>query len=84
MADKRFVYVIQSQHTATQYYVGLTWNVSSRLASHNAGESPHTRKCRPWRLVVAIAFATEERAAAFEKYLKTSAGEVFLKRHWLE
>ena len=83
MAEKRFVYIIQSQNSAAQYYIGLTWNVTSRLASHNAGESPQTRKYRPWRLVVAIAFATAERAAAFEKYLKSGPGYAFLKRHWL-
>ena len=81
MVEKRFVYVIQSHSSATQYYVGLTSNVMTRLASHNAGDSPHTQRYRPWKLVVVMAFATEKRAAAFEKYLKSSAGSAFLKHH---
>jgi predicted GIY-YIG superfamily endonuclease len=83
MVEKRFVYLIQSETRPTQHYVGLTANVVTRLASHNAGESPHTRRYRPWRLVVAMAFTTEQRAAAFQKYLKSGAGAVFLARHLL-
>jgi putative endonuclease len=82
MGEKRFVYVIQSEQAA-QHYVGLTWNVMTRLASHNAGESPYTRKHRPWRLVVAMAFSTEAKAVAFEKFLKSSSGSAFLQRYFL-
>ena len=81
--DKRFLYVIQSERAAAQHYVGVTWNVMTRLASHNAGESPHTRRYRPWRLAVAMAFATEEKALAFQRYLKSAAGDAFLRRHLL-
>lgn len=83
VTEKRFVYVIQSESAATQHYVGLTWNVVTRLAAHNAGESPHTRRYRPWRLVVAMAFSTEQKALAFERYLKSGSGAAFLKRHLL-
>ena len=34
-------------------YVGLTADVSKRLAWHNAGQSPQTSKLKPWTLVVA-------------------------------
>ena len=80
---KRTIYVIQSESAVSQHYVGVTSNVLSRVAAHNAGESPHTRKYRPWRLIVAIEFAIQERAIAFEQYLKSGSGCAFLKRHLL-
>lgn len=83
MSPQHTVYVIQSERFARQHYVGLTSNISTRLAAHNAGESPHTRKYRPWRLVVQMDFSIEERAVAFEKYLKSGSGCAFLKRHIL-
>lgn len=81
VSTKRTVYVIQSDKAVQQHYVGLTSDVPSRLAAHNAGGSPHTRKYRPWRLLVSIEFAFEERAVAFEKYLKSGSGCAFLRRH---
>jgi putative endonuclease len=83
MLAKQTVYVIQSETAAKQHYVGLTSNVVSRVAAHNAGESFHTRRYRPWRLVVAMEFANQERAIAFERYLKSGSGCAFLKRHLL-
>jgi predicted GIY-YIG superfamily endonuclease len=81
--EKRFVYVIRSERQPAQYYVGRTFNVVSRLASHNEGASPRTRGHRPWRLVVAMAFADEQRAAAFEKFLKSSSGAGLVRHHLL-
>jgi predicted GIY-YIG superfamily endonuclease len=83
MGPRRTVYVIQSEARADRHYVGLTSDVAARVASHNRGESPHTRKYLPWRVVVAIAFATESRAVDFEKYLKSGSGAAFLKQHLL-
>lgn len=83
MAPKRTVYIIQSQVAAARFYVGLTANLSTRLAAHNAGESPHTARYRPWNLVVALQFASEERAASFEKYLKSGSGSEFVQRYLL-
>jgi predicted GIY-YIG superfamily endonuclease len=74
---------MQSEASAAQHYVGLTSHLPTRFAAHNAGESPHTSKYRPWRLVVALQFASEERAAHFEKYLKSGPGSAFVKRHLL-
>ena len=79
---KRFVYVLRSLSEPTRPYVGLTSDVSARLGFHNAGLSPHTSKYRPWELVVALEFATEDRAIEFEKYLKTGSGHAFAKRHF--
>ena len=79
---KRFVYVLQSSLDLQQYYVGLTSDPIKRLAAHNAGESPHTARFRPWRPLLTMEFAEEKRASAFERYLKTGSGREFARRHF--
>jgi putative endonuclease len=59
-----------------------TDDLRARLAKHNAGEVPHTSKYRPWRLRTYIAFDDEQRAIAFEKYLKSGSGRAFAKKHF--
>jgi predicted GIY-YIG superfamily endonuclease len=57
--------------------------VQARLKAHNKGDSPHTSKCRPWRLVSYFAFDTEKKALEFERYLKSGSGKAFAnKRLW--
>jgi putative endonuclease len=80
---KHFVYVLQSTVQAERYYSGLTCDVATRLGIHNSGGSQHTAGLRPWRLVVALEFATEASAVAFQKYLKTGSGRAFAKRHFV-
>jgi len=67
---------------ADRHYTGITDDLHDRLRRHNAGEVLHTAKHRPWGLRVAVAFRDRERAAAFEKYLKTHSGRVFSSRHF--
>jgi predicted GIY-YIG superfamily endonuclease len=62
--------------------VGLTSYPKARLAAHNAGESPHTARFRPWRTLVTIEFSDTERARAFERYLKSGSGREFARRHF--
>src|SRR6476469_9840589 len=80
--DKRLVYVLKSATPKARYYIGLTSDVPTRLANHNAGRCPHTARYRPWRLHVTIELPDEERAIAFERYLKTGSGRAFAKRHF--
>jgi len=81
-SPKRFVYLLRSVRVPSRPYVGMTSNVVTRLGFHNAGLSRHTAKYRPWQLVVALEFATEEQAVRFEKYLKSGSGRAFTKRHF--
>jgi predicted GIY-YIG superfamily endonuclease len=81
-APKRFVYVLESTVTPGRHYVGLTANVARRVEAHNAGLSPHTRKHRPWRLLAVIEFSEPDRAATFERFLKTGSGRAFARRHF--
>ncbi len=70
----KYVYLLQSIEHADETYVGLTDDLRSRFAAHNAGRSPHTAKYRPWRLVTYIASSSTRKAADFERYLKTASG----------
>jgi putative endonuclease len=76
----KYVYIVESLDSR-HMYVGVTYDLRARLAKHNAGEVPHTSKYRPWRLRTYTAFDDEQRAIAFEKYLKSGSGRAFAKRH---
>ncbi len=79
----RYVYLVQSESVGGQRYVGITSDLKRRLADHNAGKSPHTSKFGPWKLVTYIAFSDEQKAEAFERYLKSGSGHAFArKRLW--
>ena len=80
-APQRFVYILQSVWSPTRFYTGLTSNVRSRLAEHNAGSSRQTANARPWKVIVVVAFADQARAIQFEKYLKSGSGCAFAARH---
>ena len=78
-----WVYLIQSEEYPAQRYIGQTSNVEKRISQHDSGDHPATAPYRPWRLVVAIAFNDDQRAIAFEKYLKSGSGRAFAnKRLW--
>ncbi|MGZ3742469.1 MAG: GIY-YIG nuclease family protein [Pseudobdellovibrionaceae bacterium] len=65
-----YVYRLRSRSFPYQIYTGVTTNMSERLKSHNA-------KYLPWRVEVCVWFSDEEKARAFEKYLKSGSGRVF-------
>ncbi|HOB32376.1 MAG TPA: GIY-YIG nuclease family protein [Verrucomicrobiota bacterium] len=75
-----YVYILQSLSFQDCYYTGLTEDLGERLRKHNEGAVPHTRKFKPWRIKTAIAFTDRSRAAAFERYLKTSSGRAFARK----
>ena len=77
-----FVYILQSQTDTERFYIGLSDDPQRRLGEHNAGQSIHTNKFRPWKLKVSIAFDDPAKAIAFERYLKSGSGRAFAKRHF--
>jgi putative endonuclease len=81
MRQKRVVYLLRSEKHRARRYVGVTGNLEQRIAEHNSGKSPYTSKYRPWALVAAIWFEEQERALAFERYLKSGSGVAFANRH---
>jgi len=77
----RYVYVLRSVKYPKQRYVGITSDLKSRLKAHNKKGPHYSAQFRPWKLETYIGFTDEEKANAFEKYLKQGSGHAFLKRH---
>ena len=77
----KYVYMLESRSAPGRRYVGITSDFNQRLADHNAGKSPHTRKYIPWHPVVVLHFCNDQRAEAFERYLKSGSGHAFAGRH---
>ena len=76
----KYVYLLESIDFPEESYVGLTDDLGVRFKDHNAGKSPHTAKFKPWRIVAYVAFSSEAKAVAFERYLKTGSGRAFAKK----
>ena len=70
----KYVYLIQSIPYPNQRYVGVTSDVDKRIIAHNAGQSPHTSKHKPWKLVTYLAFTDSKKALEFEK----TRGQVYV------
>ena len=77
-----YVYILVSETDAAKHYTGITRDLSGRLQEHNRGHCPHTAKYKPWRVETAIAFTSESKARAFERYLKSGSGREFARRHF--
>jgi predicted GIY-YIG superfamily endonuclease len=75
------VYVLRSLADPERYYTGVTSDWRVRLDAHNAGRCAHTASGRPWQVNVLLKFADEQRALAFEQYLKSGSGYAFARRH---
>jgi predicted GIY-YIG superfamily endonuclease len=80
--SKHIVYILRSRSDPARPYIGVTHGVGARLADHNAGRCPHTARHRPWHVHVSIQLPDEDRAIAFERYLKSGSGRAFAKRHF--
>ena len=82
MNNFHYVYILTSETNDCCHYTGLTKNLEARLKAHNNGQVKHTSKYRPWCIETAIAFRLREKAAAFEKYLKSHSGRAFASKHF--
>ncbi len=76
-----YVYILVSETNPGRHYIGSTADLNARLAAHNAGKVSHTSKYKPWRVETAVAFRSNKKAAAFEKYSKSGSGRTFARRH---
>ncbi|HBG27009.1 MAG: excinuclease ABC subunit C [Planctomycetes bacterium GWF2_41_51] len=77
----KYVYLLESLSNPKKH-VGITQNLNERLKTHNNGNSPFTNEYKPWKIIIAIRFENDKKAAAFEKYLKDGSGHAFAKRHF--
>ncbi|MCK4563434.1 MAG: GIY-YIG nuclease family protein [Verrucomicrobia bacterium] len=76
-----YVYLLRSQSSPNQTYIGRTVNIPARLKVHNQGGSKHTAKFRPWSLQTFLAFSVKQKAVEFERYLKSGSGRAFATKH---
>ena len=74
-----YAYIIQSEQD-NHLYVGYTENLKKRFDAHNMGQSTHTAKYKPWKLIFYSAFIDSETARGFEKYLKSHSGKAFAQK----
>jgi len=72
-----YVYFLRSLNRPNKTYVGMTEDVATRLAVHNAGGCPSTQRFRPWHLVAYLAVRDAGTAAELERYFKTGSGHAF-------
>jgi putative endonuclease len=77
-----YVYILVSAVDETIHYTGITTDLTARLKEHNQGNCIPTRKYRPWRIETSVAFRSESKACAFERYLKSGSGLEFARRHF--
>ena len=77
-----YVYILQSKKDRSRY-VGVTTDLRRRLQEHNSGSAKYSSSKRPYKLIWCCIFANKERAYDFEKYLKSSSGYAFTKKHLL-
>ncbi len=77
-----YVYLLRSINHQDQTYIGYTTNLKDRLKKHNDGGNIATQLNRPWKIEVYIAFAKQEKAIAFERYLKFQSGRAFAKKRF--
>ena len=77
-----YAYILQNLVNPDRFYVGMTEDLQQRLRKHNAGETLHTSKFKPWSIKTAIAFRNRDRASAFERYLKSGSGRAFARKHF--
>ena len=77
-----YVYLLKSLKDSSKTYIGYTIDLAQRLEMHNSGDSVHTKKYMPWKLVMYLAFDSEQKAIEFEKYIKVGSGHAFAKKRF--
>ncbi|HOZ55680.1 MAG TPA: GIY-YIG nuclease family protein [bacterium] len=75
-----YVYILQSEKDRSRY-IGATSDLKRRIHEHNSGKTRYSNIKRPYILVWYSAFVEKQKAYSFEKYLKSSSGYAFTKKH---
>ena len=74
------VYVIESLTDKT-WYTGMAKDAFNRLHEHNSGKNRFTKGHRPWKIIYSEQQKNWETARKKEKYLKSAAGKIWLKKY---
>jgi len=77
-----YVYILQSKKDESRYIV-MTDDLKRRLQEHNSGAARYSSSKSPYKLIWCCIFSNKQRAYDFEKYLKSSSGHAFTKKHLL-
>ncbi len=77
-----YVYILKSKKDNSRY-IGVTTDLKRRLQEHNSGSVRYSNQKRPYGLIWYCAFTNKQKAYSFEKYLKSSSGYAFTKKHLL-
>ena len=75
-----YVYILESEKDGSRY-VGVTADLKKRFQEHNSGGARYSSTKRPFKIVWYATFVSKSRALEFEKYLKSSSGYAFTKKH---
>ena len=76
--NMHYVYILLLKNK--KLYTGYTTDLKERYKQHKLGKVKSTRYLRPLKLVHYEAYLIEEDARRREKFLKTSDGNLFLRR----
>jgi len=74
-----YVYVLFSE-SDHGLYIGYSANLRRRLAEHQLGLSAATKNRRPWLLIYYEAYVEADDALGRERFLKSGAGRMYLKK----
>lgn len=75
-----YVYILKSLKDDSRY-IGITKDLKNRIAEHNNLETKSNKSKAPFKLIWYCAFLDKYKAYDFEKYLKSSSGHAFTKKH---
>lgn len=78
----QYVYILRSEKDDSRY-IGTTKNLKNRIEEHNNGDTKSNKAKAPYKLIWYCAFSNSTRAYQFERYLKSSSGYAFTKKHLL-
>ena len=75
-----YVYVLES-YLDHSWYIGYTPDSpENRLLKHNAKIVYYTKRKAPWRIIYHEAYLEQSDALGREKFLKSGAGRMYLKK----
>ena len=75
-----YVYVLVSLRNGKKYTGYTRKSPQVRLKEHNQGSNTWTKQNRPFDLLYSEQFLSRKAALEMEKYLKSAAGRIFLKK----
>lgn len=74
-----YVYLLESKIDKS-WYIGYSFDLRKRFASHNAGSNKSTKGKRPWKLIYYEAYLDRHDAKGRERFLKSGSGRRFIKK----